>query len=248
MKAPPLKLQNQFEELHNYDTSEQVATGSTPVTTIEGASSIKKRGADKLSACLIPRPKSFKAVQKVMIALKFIRGCKCFQHYFVRTLRPKQELMVKVDLKTLDTQRQMDENALLDCGATGLFMDTKWAKENFIFMTELEYLIHVYNVDGSRNSVGSITHKAMLIMIHKGHREKVTFKICDLGKVNLIIGYTWPKKHNPEIDWTMGKIKFTRCPPECNMAKPEKKKATCKARAFEYKASMEEVNDEEDEE
>ena len=52
MKAPPLKLQNRFEELHNYDTSEQVATGSTPVTTLEGASSIKKRGVDKSSTLL----------------------------------------------------------------------------------------------------------------------------------------------------------------------------------------------------
>ena len=108
--------------------------------------------------------------------------------------------MVKVDLEILDTQRQMDENALLDCGATGLFMDMKWAKGNFISMTELEYPILVYNVDGSQNSIGSITHEAMLIMIYKGHREKVTFKICDLGKVNLIIGYTWLKKHNLEIN------------------------------------------------
>ena len=91
----------------------------------------------------------------------FMRGCK---HYFIRTLQPKQKLMVKVDLKTLDMQRQMDENALLDCGATGLFMDTKWAKDNFISTMELEYPILVYNVDGSRNSVGSITHKATLIM------------------------------------------------------------------------------------
>ena len=156
--------------------------------------------------------------------------------------------MVKVNLKTLDTQRQMDENALLDCGATGLFMDTKWSKGNFISMTELEQLILVYNVDSSRNSVGSITHEATLIMIHKGHREKVTFKICDLGKVNLIIGFTWLKKHNPEIDWSTGEIEFTQCPSECNMAKPEKKKAARKACTFKYKASVEEVNDEEDDE
>ena len=149
MNAPPLKLQNRFEELNIYDTSEQVATGSTHVTTIEGVSSIKKRGTVKQTACLIPRSKLFKTIRKVVIALKFIRGCKRFQRYFVRTLRPKQELMVKVGLKTLDTQRQMDENTLLDCGATGLFMDTKWAKGNFISMTELEYPIHVYNVDGS---------------------------------------------------------------------------------------------------
>ena len=96
---------------------------------------------DKQSTCLIPCSKLFKTIRKVIIALKFIRGCKHFQHYFVRMLRPKQELMVKVGLKTLDTQRQMDEDALLDCGATGLFMDTKWAKSNFISMTELEYTI-----------------------------------------------------------------------------------------------------------
>ena len=117
--------------------------------------------------------------------------------------------MVKVGLKTLDTQRQMDEDALLDCGATGLFMDTKWAKGNFISMTELEYPILVYNVDGSRNSVGSITHEATLIMIYKGRREKLMFEICDLGKINLIIGCIWLKKHNPEIDWNTGEIEFT---------------------------------------
>ena len=156
--------------------------------------------------------------------------------------------MVKVGLKTLDTQRQMDEDALLDCSATGLFMDTKWAKGNFISMTELEYPILVYNVDRSHNSIGSITHEAILIMIHKGHRKKVTFKICDLGKVNLIIGYTWLKKHNLEIDWSTGEIKFTQCPSECNMAKPGKKKTACKACAFKYKALVEEVEEEEDEE
>ena len=149
MNAPPLKLRNHFEELSIYDTSETIATGSNHVTSLKGASSIKKRSADKSSACLIPHSRLFKTIQKVIIALKFIRGCKHFQRYFVRTLQPKQELMVKVGLKTLDMQRQMDENALLDCGATGLFMDTKWAKGNFISMTELEYPIHVYNVDGS---------------------------------------------------------------------------------------------------
>ena len=39
-----------------------------------------------------------------------------------------------------------------------------------------------------------------------------------------------------------------RCPAECNMAKPEKKKTAHKARAFKYKALVEEVDDEENEE
>ena len=151
-------------------------------------------------------------------------------------------------LKTLDMQRQMDKNTLLDCGATGLFMDIKWAKDNFISMTELEYPILVHNIDGTQNTIGSITHEATLIMIHKGHKEKVIFEICDLGKVNLIIGYTWFNKHNPEIDWKTGEIEFMRCPSECNMAKPKEKKILCKVCAFKYKASIEEVDDEDDEE
>ena len=61
MNAPPLKLQNQFEELTTYDTLESVTTGSTNVT-IEGVSSIKKRGAVKQTVCLIPRSRLFKTI------------------------------------------------------------------------------------------------------------------------------------------------------------------------------------------
>ena len=53
MNAPPLKLQNCFEELSNLDNSETVATGSTCVTTIEGASSIKKRGVRATLNCYL---------------------------------------------------------------------------------------------------------------------------------------------------------------------------------------------------
>ena len=121
--------------------------------------------------------------------------------------------MVKVGLKTLDTQRQMDEDALLDCRATGLFMDTKWAKGHFISMTELEYLILVYNVDGSCNSVGSITHEATLIMIHKGHREKVMFESATLESVRATLNcYLWTcTKAVPKIQvkasWAHTKMK-----------------------------------------
>ena len=135
--------------------------------------------------------------------------------------------MVKVGLKTLNMKRQMKKNALLDCSATGLFMDAKQAKGNFISMTELEQSILVYNVNGTHNSVGLITHEATFIMIYKRHKEKVIFKIWNLRKVNLIIAYTWLKKHNPEINWSTGEIEFTRCPSECNMAKPENKTESC---------------------
>ena len=36
-----------------------------------------------------------------------------------------------------------------------------------------------------------------------------------LGNVPLILGHTWLKKHNPDVDWTTGAVKLNRCPPEC---------------------------------
>ena len=53
MNASPLKLQNRFEELNIYGTSESVATDSTNISIIEGVSSIKKHSVVKQTACLI---------------------------------------------------------------------------------------------------------------------------------------------------------------------------------------------------
>ena len=75
------------------------------------------------------------------------------------------------------------------------------------------------------------------MMIHKGHKEDVTFEICDLGKVNLMIGFTWLQKHNPEIDWLTGEITFSRCPKECGMRAPQKVKR------FGYQPSFEEESE-----
>ena len=70
--------------------------------------------------------------------------------------------------------------------------------------------------------------------------KKAVSVVCNLGKSNIIIGFTWLKKHNPEIDWKTGHIQFTRCPQDCNIAIQEHKKK--QAKAFKYKVSIEEVN------
>jgi len=49
------------------------------------------------------------------------------------------------------------------------------------------------------------------------------FEVCDLGKSNLIIGYTRLHKHNPKINWETGKVEMTKCPRECNVAKRRQK-------------------------
>ena len=36
--------------------------------------------------------------------------------------------------------------------------------------------------------------------------------VSSLGKQNLILGYTWLKDHNPEVNWEKGKVCIMQCP------------------------------------
>jgi len=69
----------------------------------------------------------------------------------------------------------------------------------------------------------AITEEVTLILSYQGHKECAVFKVCDLGKSNLIVGYTWLHKHNPEINWETGKVEMTRCPQECNVSERRQK-------------------------
>jgi len=108
-------------------------------------------------------------------------------------------------------------------GATGLFIDHAWLHQKKITTRKLEHPIEVYNIDGSINRGGSITEEVTLILSYQGHKECTVFEVCDLAKSNLIIGYTWLHKHNPEIDWETGKVEMMRCPRECNVAERRQK-------------------------
>ena len=79
----------------------------------------------------------------------------------------------------------------------------------------------MYNVDGTWNSAGSITHAVELIVEFQGHHEKITAEVMDLGKNSFILGFSWLKHHNPDIDWTKGTVTMTHCPRHCHMLQPK---------------------------
>ena len=120
--------------------------------------------------------------------------------------------MLRVGLRMIDSHEVEEVDMLLDSRATGLFIDHTWLCQKKITTHKLEHPIEVYNIDGSINRGGSITEEVTLILSYQGHKECAVFEVCDLGKSNLIIGYTWLHKHNPEINWETGKVEMTRCP------------------------------------
>jgi len=71
-----------------------------------------------------------------------------------RTLRPLREVWLKVGLEKLESHEGIAVKALLDSGATGLFMDTTFAKEKGFKMEKLKKPLLVRNVDGMANAGG----------------------------------------------------------------------------------------------
>jgi hypothetical protein len=113
----------------------------------------------------------------------------------------------------------MKMKALLDSGANAIYIDKAYAQKMKLPLTLLANPIPVYNVDGTWNAAGSITHCAEIIIQFQEHRERVTAEVTDLGKNQMILGYTWLSRHNPEIDWTTGTVHMTRCPWTCQTLK-----------------------------
>ena len=74
---------------------------------------------------------------------------------------------MKVGLEKLESHEGIAVRALLDSGATGLFMDITFAKEKGFKMEKLKRLLLVRNVDGTVNARGAITHQVECNMFFK---------------------------------------------------------------------------------
>ena len=49
------------------------------------------------------------------------------------------------------------------------------------------------------------------------YKEQLKATVTDLNSTNMFLGHNWLVKHNPEVNWKNGMIKFTRCPGSCMM-------------------------------
>ena len=117
--------------------------------------------------------------------------------------------------RTVDSDQVFKVNALLDSGATGLYLDKRFVERHNITTRALPVPMRVYNADGTHNSNGVITHEAQLVFTVQGHTSKEWFYVVDLGGKSMIVGMNWLRDHNPSIDWTTGQLEFKRCPSSC---------------------------------
>jgi hypothetical protein len=146
-------------------------------------------------------------------------------------------LTVEVEIDSTDTAVKQHTQALIDCNATGCFINIEWAKLNNIPTCPLTNPIPVHNVDGTANDAGAITDIADVILHYEQHSECTQLAITCLWKQSLILGYNWLCNHNPEINWQTKDVKMSCCPLQCSTCRVEDK---CDAKR--WKSTTSQIN------
>ena len=104
--------------------------------------------------------------------------------------------------------RTVETPALIDSGAGGMFIDEQFARDNNIALTPLINRIPVYNVDGTQNKQGVITHYAWRELSVAGITRRTRLLATSLGMEAIILGLPWLRRTNAKIDWQTGKVEF----------------------------------------
>jgi len=126
-----------------------------------------------------------------------------------------REVWLNIGVEKVDMHEGITVKALLDSSATRMFMDKKMAAKYGFKLQKLERPVTVRNVDGTNNSREAIIHQVEVNVYYKNHIKKMRIDVCDLERIDVILGMLWLQVHNLEINWETREVRVTRCLPIC---------------------------------
>jgi len=116
---------------------------------------------------------------------------------------------MQANIKTKN-RKKLEVKALVDSGYTHTGINEQLVKDKKIPMKPINFSFEVFNADGTKN--GEVTKVALLKIKIDGHTEQLEAAVTDIDRANMFLGHDWLVKHNPEVNWKNGTIRFTRCP------------------------------------
>jgi len=107
-------------------------------------------------------------------------------------------------------------------------------------MKLINFSFEVFNTDGIKN--GEVTRVAPLEIEINGYKKQLEAAVIDLNRTDMFLGHDWLIKHNPEVNWKNGTIRFTRYPGSCTIKHKDIRFNTRRTKAMETTETKEQDN------
>jgi len=124
-------------------------------------------------------------------------------------------IILPIEISTTDTSKVYSVKVLLDFRAMGNFIDQDFVHTKDISTRSISHPILVYNMDGSPNEASQISEVVDIVLCYKNHSKRTLLAVSSLGRQSMILGYTWLKNHNLEVNWQTEEVQMNRCSPRC---------------------------------
>ena len=111
--------------------------------------------------------------------------------------------------------KKLKVKAIVDSGCTNTGIDEQLVKDKRIQTKLINFSFEVFNTDRTKN--GEVTKVASLEVEINRHKETLEVAVMNLDGTDMFLGHDWLVKHNLEVNWKNGTIKFTRCSGNCTM-------------------------------
>ncbi len=127
--------------------------------------------------------------------MAWMRAFRCNNVYITKY----RSMKVPVSFRT--RYAMADKRILVDSGATDNFIHPKFVRRLRVGMQELECPMKIWNIDGTTNQPGRLTHFVDLLVKTGGQEKKMRFLVTDLGVEDVILGYPWLATFEPQFSW-----------------------------------------------
>lgn len=113
---------------------------------------------------------------------------------------------MQLEAKLCWNQQSLLLLALVDSGADEKFLDIHFAAQAGIATEPLEVPIDANALNSKL--FARITHhtKPLHLILSGNHREYIQFHLISSPLSPIVLGQPWLIKHNPHIDWSLGKV------------------------------------------
>ena len=165
----------------------------------------------RISSCLVNRYSLLETLDSEPVPGDTIRN------------RRSPSITLRVTLVGKKSGREISARALLDSGAEGIIIDQDFATRNKLTLRTLVTPLPVKNVDGTPNKRGAVRYTTIQririrTLDNHYHEELAELYVTTIGDNDIILGTDWLHAHNPEVNWTLPQVAFTRCPKTCTLS------------------------------